>query len=69
MKVGARNQIQGEVVSIDKGTMMAKVKVKIPAYSILTSVMTIESLEDLAPEMGAKVIVLAKAVNVLLLTE
>ena len=69
MKVGARNQIHGEVISIDKGSMMAKVKVKIPADSILTSVMTIESMEDLALEKGAKVIVLAKAVNVLLLTE
>lgn len=32
-KIGARNQIVGEVIDIKKGAMMAMVKVKIPAES------------------------------------
>lgn len=69
MKYGARNQLVGKVVSIDKGGIMAKVKVEIPASSLMSSVMTIESLEDLGLKEGDSVKVVAKAVNVLLIKE
>lgn len=69
MKYGARNQLVGEVTEIKRGTVMCQVKVKIPAESTMCSVMTIESLEDLGLKPGAKVQVLAKAVNVLLATD
>jgi molybdate transport system regulatory protein len=68
-KIGARNQIVGEVIDIKKGAMMAMVKVKIPAESTMASVFTIESLEDLEIKVGDKVLVVAKAVNVLLMKE
>ncbi len=66
MKYGARNQLQGQVVEVKKGTVMCQVKVRIPADATMCSVMTIESLEDLGIKRGDKVTVLAKAVNVLL---
>jgi molybdopterin-binding protein len=69
MKYGARNQLDGEVVEIKKGTVMCQVKVKIPAGATMASVMTIDSLDDLALKKGDKVKVLAKAVNVLLARE
>lgn len=69
MKYGARNQLQGKVVEIKKGTVMCQVKVKIPADSTMCSVMTLESLADLGIEEGARVNVIAKAVNVLLTTD
>lgn len=69
MKYGARNQLDGEVVDIKKGGIMCQVKVKIPAGATLASVMTIDSLDDLALKKGDKVKVLAKAVNVLLARE
>ncbi|MGD8453307.1 MAG: TOBE domain-containing protein [Phycisphaerae bacterium] len=69
MKYGARNQLVGEVAEIRRGDVMCQVKVTIPAQSIMCSVMTTESLEDLGLKPGMKVQVLAKAVNVLLATE
>jgi molybdopterin-binding protein len=66
MKHGARNQLEAEVVEIKKGTLMCQVKVKVPAESTMSSVMTLESLDDLGIKKGDKVKVLAKAVNVLL---
>ena len=69
MRYGARNQLRGEVVEIKKGDVMCQVKVKIPADSIMCSVMTVDSLADLGLHNGSQVNVIAKAVNVLLTTE
>ena len=69
MKHGARNQLRGEVTEIKRGTVMCQVKVKIPAQSVMCSVMTLESLDDLGLKQGDSVQVLAKAVNVLLARE
>ncbi len=67
MKVGARNRIVGTVSSITKGKLMCLVKVEVPARSRMASVMTIESLNDLAIRKGSQVEVIVKAVNVLLI--
>jgi molybdopterin-binding protein len=69
MKHGARNQLQGEVVEIKRGTVMCQVKLRINAPATMSSVMTLESLDDLGIKEGYKVQVLAKAVNVLLAVE
>jgi molybdopterin-binding protein len=69
MKTGARNQLIGEVIEINRGTVMSLTKIKIPAESIMASVMTLESLDDLGIKEGDKVRVVVKAVNVLLIKE
>lgn len=69
MKYGARNQLEGEVIEIKRGTVMCQVKVRVPAESTMCSVMTLESLDDLGLREGSKVKVVAKAVNVLLTRE
>ena len=69
MKYGARNQLIGEVTNIDKGGLMCKVTVDVPAGAVMNSVMTIESLEDLGIKEGDKVRVVVKAINVLLVRE
>jgi molybdopterin-binding protein len=69
MKYGARNQLTGKVTEIKKGTMMCQVKLEIPADSKMSSVMTIDSLDDLSIKEGDSVIVVVKAVNVLLVKE
>ena len=69
MRHGARNQLEGEVVDIKKGGVMCQVKVRIAAGATMSSVMTLESLDDLALKKGDKVQVLAKAVNVMLARE
>jgi molybdopterin-binding protein len=68
MKIGARNQIVGTVTEIKKGAVMCLVKLDVPA-SKMSSVMTVDSLEEMGLKKGDKVQVVVKAVNVLLLRE
>ncbi len=68
MKIGARNQIIGTVTEIKKGAVMAQVKFDVPA-SKMASVMTVDSLDDLALKKGDKVQVVVKAIHVLLMKE
>ena len=68
MKIGARNQIIGTVTEIKKGSLMCQVKLDVPA-SKMSSVMTIDSLEDMGLKKGDKVQVVVKAIHVLLLKE
>lgn len=69
MKYGARNQLQGKILEIKRGGVMCQVKLEIPAGSIMNSVFTLESLEDLGIKEGDTVKIIAKAVNVLLVKE
>jgi molybdopterin-binding protein len=69
MKAGARNQIVGKVVGVEKGMIMAKATVKIPAGATMTSVMTVDSVKDLRLKKGDKVTVVVKAIHVLLIKE
>jgi molybdate transport system regulatory protein len=66
MKVGARNRIVGRVTEIKKGSVMAQVKLSIPAGASMASVMTLDSVKELALRKGDEVEVVVKAVNVLL---
>ncbi len=69
MKYGARNQLVGKVTQIKKGTVMSQVRLEIPAGSSVSSVMTIDSLDELGVKQGDTVKVVIKAVNVLLVKE
>jgi len=69
MKIGARNQLVGQVVEIKRGAVMGEVKLTIPADSPMASVMTLESIDDLGIKKGDRVRVIVKAVNVLLIKE
>jgi len=69
MKYGARNQIIGKVTAIKKGSLMCQVTLKVPADSVMSSVMTIDSLKELGIKKGDKVKVVVKAINVLLVRE
>jgi molybdopterin-binding protein len=67
MKHGARNDIPAEVVAIKRGSVMAQVEAKIVGTDYrITSVMTLDSLDELDLKDGDTVHVIAKAVNVLL---
>jgi molybdopterin-binding protein len=69
MKIGARNQLIGEVMEVKRGALMGEVKLTIPADSPMASVMTLESIDDMKLKKGDKVRVVVKAVNVLLIKE
>ena len=69
MKYGARNQLIGKVTGLKKGGLMCKVSLNIPADSVMNSVMTIDSVEDLGIKEGDSVKVIVKAINVLIVKE
>ena len=69
MKIGARNKIIGKVTGIKKGSLMSQVEVRVTGPIDLSSVLTLDSLKDLAIKKGDKVRVIVKAVNVLLIKE
>jgi len=65
MKVGARNQLKARVTAIKRGEVMAQIKFVIPAESVMGSVITVDSLEEMELEVGDEVELFVKAVNVL----
>ena len=66
MKHGARNQLNGKVTEIKRGTVMCHVKLEVAPGVPMASVMTLDSLDDLDIKEGDTVQVYVKAVNVLL---
>ena len=69
MKYGARNQLIGVAKDIKRGGVMGQIRLEIPADSVMNSVMTLESIDDLNLNVGDKVKVIVKAINVLLVKE
>lgn len=65
MKYGARNQLRGKVTSVKKGDVMSLVKFKVGAPAEMASVLTTESLKDLALRPGDEVLLVVKAIHVL----
>lgn len=65
MKVGARNQLKAKVTAIKRGDVMAQIKLVIPAESVMGSVITVESLDELDLKVGDEVELFVKAINVL----
>jgi molybdopterin-binding protein len=69
MKYGARNKITGKVTAIKKGTLMCQVTVQTAKPVELSSVLTLDSLQELGVKEGDQLTVVVKAVNVLLVRE
>ena len=66
MKLSARNQIKGKVTSVDKGAVMAKVKMDIGNGNILTSLISKESVDDLDLKVGDNVTAIIKSTEVMI---
>lgn len=64
MKYGARNTVSGEVTSVQKGDIMSLIKFDV-APCEMASVVTTESLEEMGLNVGDRVSLIVKAVNVL----
>ncbi len=69
MKYGAKNQLAGTVTEIKRGTVMSQVNLEIKADASMSSVLTLEALDELGITEGDQVKVIVKAVNVLLIKE
>ncbi|HHT72009.1 MAG TPA: TOBE domain-containing protein [Firmicutes bacterium] len=66
MKISGRNQLRGNVISVETDGIMAKVKVDIGAQNIITSTITKDAVDDLAIAKGDQVGVLIKASSVMI---
>ncbi len=66
VKLSARNQLKGTIVSVEKGVITAKVKVEIKVPATITSVITKEAVEDLALKVGDEVEVVVKSTEVMI---
>jgi molybdopterin-binding protein len=66
MKLSARNQIPGRIVSIDFDGLMAEVVVDIGAGHTLTSVITRRSADALGLRAGDEVTMVVKSTEVMI---
>jgi molybdopterin-binding protein len=66
MKISARNQIAGTIVSIAPGAVNGTVKVDIGNGVIVTSSITEEAIAELALAPGDRVTVIVKASDVMI---
>jgi molybdopterin-binding protein len=65
MKISARNQISGTIVSITPGAVNGSIKVDIGGGNIVTANITEEAIADLGLATGERVIVIIKASDVM----
>ena len=65
MKLSARNQIKGKVVTVVKGQTTGHVRIDIGGGVIITSSITNEAIDDLALAVGDEAIAVIKASDVM----
>ena len=67
LNIGARNQIEGTVFEIKKGTVNCIVKLKTDNGLVITANLSMESVDELGIKEGGKAVAIFKAMNVLLM--
>ncbi|MBR3746473.1 MAG: TOBE domain-containing protein [Selenomonadaceae bacterium] len=65
MKLSARNQLKGEVVSIEEGAVNAIVGIKIKGGDIITATISLASVRNLKLEVGKEAYAVIKATSVM----
>jgi molybdopterin-binding protein len=65
MKYGARNKLVAKVKSVKKGDVMSLVKFDVTMPAEMASVLTTESVKELALKKGDTVQLIIKAIHVL----
>lgn len=66
MEISARNKMKGTIKEITLGSVMAKVKIDIGNGNVISSVITIESVSDLALKTGDEVYAIVKSTEVMI---
>jgi len=69
MEYAIRNKVSGKVVEIKKGNLMCEVIVEVSPDFAVTSVITIDSLDEAGIKVGDSVTALVKAINVVLVKD
>ena len=65
MKLSARNQLKGEVVSIKEGAVNAIVGIKIKGGEVITATISMDSVKSLGLEVGKEAYAVIKATSVM----
>jgi molybdopterin-binding protein len=65
MKLSARNQLAGTVVSITKGEAIANVELDVAGQRLVASI-TVEAIEELGLAVGAEIVAVIKASDVMI---
>ena len=65
MKISARNQLKGKVVSIETGSVNAIVYIDIGGGSVISSTISISAVKELDLEVGKEAYAIIKATSVM----
>ncbi|MGE7153404.1 TOBE domain-containing protein [Methylorubrum rhodesianum] len=66
MKLSARNVLKGKVVSVEKGSTTAHVKIEIANGQVVTSAITNESVDALGLKVGGEAYAVIKSSDVII---
>ncbi len=66
MKLSARNQFKGKVVDIQKGAVNGIVKIDIGGGNIISSTISMSSIEELGLQVGKEAYAVIKATSVMI---
>ncbi len=66
LKLSARNQFKGKIISVQKGVITAEVKVEIEMPITVTAVITKDSVEELMLKEGDEVVAIVKSTEVII---
>jgi len=69
LKISARNRMKGVVKGVEKGDVIAKVKVEVKAPAVITALISREAVEDLNIKVGDSVEAVIKATEVMIAKE
>ena len=66
MDISARNQLNGKIVGVELGAVMANIKIEISEPGVITAVITKESAEKLGLAEGDDVAAIIKSTEVII---
>ena len=66
MKMSARNQLKGKIVSIETGSVNAIVHIDIGGGNVITSTISISAVKELGLEVGKDAYAIIKATSVMI---
>ncbi len=66
VRLSARNQLKGKVLSVESDGITAKVKIQVTVPAVITSVITKEAIEDLGIKVGDEVAAVVKSTEVMI---
>jgi len=69
LKISARNRLKGVVKSVEKGDIIAKVKLEVKAPAVITALISREAVDDLNIKTGDSVEAVIKATEVMIAKE